>query len=108
MPPLSKTPACGGNFNGSGGTFVWNNKHLTHSAVQAINWKVKVGSTQNGSNYYQTASPIADPGGDGTATIQDPNVANLPGNNTTCWVTPMYQKADQLWYNGSTCWFKST
>ena len=85
MPPLMNAPAHGGDVHGLTATFTWLNGHAPftppHNAKTAYQWRVKVGSSQYGYNYYQ-GFPVA-----GTQ-LSDPSVnftANPPPDGSICW-----------------------
>jgi hypothetical protein len=84
MPPIMHTPSQGAIFHGLTGTFNWYNAHPPgpplHAAVGAFQWRVKVGSSQYGFDYY-LGFPVANP------QLYDPNVsfAKAPADGSTCW-----------------------
>jgi hypothetical protein len=85
MPPRMHTPAEGSVFHGLAGTFDWENGHAPftppHNAKNAAQWRVKVGSSQYGFDYY-LGFPVAG------SQLSDPNVSfarNTPPNGKACW-----------------------
>ena len=102
MPPILKTPAQGATFHGRTGTFYWYNNHPPgpplHPAISAFRWRVKVGSSQYGFDYY-LGFPVAG------AQLNDPNVSLTtikPTNGETCWGVVEWQlNSGGSWTAGS-------
>lgn len=102
MPPLMNTPAHGGEVHGLRNIFTWLNGHGSmappHHARNAYQWRVKVGSSQYGSNYY-SGYPVA------KTPLEDPNVNftnNPPPNGSTCWALVEWTLSPGgTWYAGS-------
>jgi hypothetical protein len=102
MPPLMNTPAQGADFHGVTGTFYWWNGHGSntppHNARAAYQWRVKVGSSQYGFDYF-LGYPVSG------AQLYDPNVdlsTNTPPDGSTCWTVVEWKtSASSGWYAGS-------
>ena len=102
MPPEMATPANHATFHGLAGTFSWKNGHAPftppHNARNASQWRVKVGSSQYGFDYY-FGLPITN-----GPVLSDPNVrfANPPPNGARCWTVVEWQLAgSNTWNVGS-------
>ena len=102
MPPLMNNPAQGADFHGLSGTFYWLNAHGSglppHNARSAYQWRVKVGSSQYGFDYY-LGLPVAG------AQLYDPSVSfatHTPPNGSTCWgLVEWKTSAGSSWTAGS-------
>ena len=100
MPPMMYIPEQGGVFHGLTGTFKWYNGHPPntppHNPRNAYQWRVKVGSTQYGFDYY-LGYPVA-----GTQT-NDPNVScKQPPPGQICWTVVEWNTvAGGTWYAGT-------
>ena len=86
MPPQMITPSPSIDFHGLAGTFTWQNGHAPflpphHTRLNVAQWRVKVGSSQYGFDYY-FGLPIND-----GPVLSDPNVtlAGAPPSGTKCW-----------------------
>ncbi len=101
MPPLMQSPAQGAEVQGPGAkTFLWWNAHGSgqppHHARAAYQWRVKVGSSQYGFNYF-LGTPVN--GGQLQATVL---FQSIPPNGATCWtVVEWNTAAGGLWYAGT-------
>ena len=109
MPPQMNAPAQGGTFTGLTGTFTWLNGHAPflppHHIRQAIQWKISVGSSQYGFNYYQgypvPKTPLADPNVNFTG--------HPPPHGSTCWALVEWRLvAGGTWYAGTPTSFTYT
>ena len=104
MPPLHYDPAPNGYTTTKTYTFRWNNQHGTHGAVLAINWRLKIGTAQNGSDKY-LGPAFPDPG---TNSVSHTVTNALPADNNWYWATPEYQtQTNGPWYLGTSTKFQS-
>lgn len=89
MPPKVEQPAASQTITVQLYPFQWRNAHGLHPAVQNItNWKLLVGTTQNGNNVYDSGwLPV------GTTSSNVNKPAGL-GANATCYTQVNYMKTD--------------
>ena len=94
MPPIMNNPAQGSDFHGPAGTFYWWNSHGSgappHNARTVYQWRVKVGSSQYGFDYY-LGFPV------NKAQLYDPNVviAPIPLDGSTCYALIEWKVTDK-------------
>ena len=97
MPPQMNNPAQGGEFHGPAGIFYWWNGHGSHLPKNPHQWRVKVGTSQYGFNYY-LGFPVP------KVQLYDPNVniGNPPPNGSTCWTVVEWKaSASGNWQPGT-------
>ena len=101
MPPIISLPTT--THVRSSTTFTMTNAHNSHTASQVYSWRVKVGSTANGYNYYLGVEMSSNGNNAQNDTAPKPG---LPGGGNTCYTKVEYRKvAAGPWYSGTTSAF---